>query len=180
MISCMAKKIQFLLVILFFCLSSAKVTPTGHDKLNWISITELKAKIKSDPKPVLIDLYTNWCYWCKVMDKKTYSNPKVIAYINDHFYAVKVNAEAKDAIEWGNKSFNYNETYKINDFAMYLTSGQPGFPTTAIFADEASNPASLEGFLEPKDLEPVLKYFGEGFYKNESFQSFNANFKTTW
>ena len=63
---------------------------------------------------------------------------------------------------------------------MYLTSGQPGFPTTAIFADEASNPASLEGFLEPKDLEPVLKYFGEGFYKNESFQSFNANFKTTW
>ncbi|HVZ95224.1 MAG TPA: DUF255 domain-containing protein [Chitinophagaceae bacterium] len=176
----MAKKMKFIPVILLFCLCSAKVTPTGHDKLNWITISELSGKMKADPKPVLIDLYTNWCYWCKVMEKKTYSNSRVIEYINDHFYAVKVNAETKDPITWGDRSFNYNEAYKINDFAMFLTSGQPGFPTTTIFADEKSDPASLEGFLEPKDLEPVLKYFGEGYYKTQSFQAFNTNFKATW
>ena len=172
-------KMKFISAVLLFCLCSAKVTPTGH-KLNWISIGTLKEKMQSNPRPVLIDLYTNWCYWCKVMDKKTYSNEKVIAYINDHFYAVKVDAETKDSIAWGNRVFKYNESYKINDFAMFLTSGQPGFPTTSIFTDEKTDPASLEGFLEPRDLEPVLKYFGEGFSKSESFQAFNASFKATW
>jgi len=167
-------------VLLLFCLCSAKVTPTTREKLNWITMAELKEKITTDPRPVLIDLYTNWCYWCKVMEKKTYGNEQVIRYINEHFYAVKVDAETKEPVAWGDRSFSYNDAYKVNDFALYLTSGQPGFPTTAIFADEKSGPASLEGFLEPKDLEPVLKYFGEGYNKKESFQAFQADFKASW
>ncbi len=176
----MGKNAKFILLGLFVVLCSFKVTPTAHDKLAWMNMSELKQKMKSEPRPALIDLYTNWCYWCKVMDKKTYNNSRVITYINDHFYAVKLNAETKDTIEWKNNSYNYNENYKVNDFTMYVTSGQPGFPTMVILTDDHSAPISIQGFMEPKEIEPILKYFGEGAYKTESFEFFKKTFKASW
>ena len=71
-------------------------------------------------------------------------------------------------------------SYKINDFTMYVTSGQHGFPTTVIFSDEHSEPVSIQGFLAPKEIEPVLKYFGEGAYRKQNFAEFKLNFKSTW
>ncbi len=145
-----------------------------------MQISEVKDKLQSQRKPVIIDLYTNWCYWCKVMDKKTYTNQKVISYINDHFYAVKLNAETKEKISWANKDFNYNDNYKVNDFTMYVTGGQPGFPTTVIFTDDKSEPVAIQGFLEPREIEPILKYFGEEAYKTKSYTDFKSTFITTW
>ncbi len=176
----MVKNAKFVFVILGIILCSFKDTLTITDKLDWLNMDELKQSMKSAPKPALIDLYTNWCYWCKVMDKKTYANRKVIAYINDHFYPVKLDAETRENIEWKNKSYTYNENFKINDFTMYVTSGQPGFPTTVIFTDEYSEPVSIQGFLEPKEMEPILKYFGEGAYRTESFEVFKTTFKSSW
>lgn len=176
----MLKYAKFILVAFLFILCSFKVTLTAHDKLQWMNMSELKQKMKLESKPALIDLYTNWCYWCKVMDKKTYTNAKVIAYIKDHFYPVKVDAETKEIIEWKNKLYSYNSNYKVNDFTMYATSGQPGFPTTVIFTDDYSDPISIQGFLEPREMEPILKYFGEGAYKTESFEVFKTTFKSSW
>ena len=59
----MTKNVKFILVGFLFILCSFKVTLTTHDKLTWINMEQLKEKMKSDPKPALIDLYTNWCYW---------------------------------------------------------------------------------------------------------------------
>ena len=168
------------LVACLFTLSSAKISDARREKPDWMKLNELTEKIKSEPKPVIIDLYTNWCYWCKVMDKKTYTSSKVISYINEHFYAVKLDAETKEVVQWNNKEYNFNDNYKVNDFTMYVTSGQPGFPTTVIFADEQSEPVSVQGFLEPKEIEPILKYFGEGAYKKQNFTEFKQNFTSTW
>jgi len=176
----MAKNMKLVLVACLVILCSAKVNTTNHDKPDWMKLSDLTGKIKSEPKPVIIDLYTNWCYWCKVMDKKTYTNSKVVSYINEHFYPVKLDAETREMVQWNNKHYNFNDDYKVNDFTMYLTSGQPGFPTTVIFTDENSDPVAIQGFLAPKEIEPILKYFGEGAYKKQNFAEFKSGFKSTW
>jgi thioredoxin-related protein len=176
----MANRSKFLLIIFLFILCSAKVNPTVHDKLDWMKMDDLTEKMKSNPKPAIIDIYTNWCYWCKVMDKKTYNNTKVVSYINDHFYPVKLNAETREIVEWKNKKFNFNENYKINDFAVYVSSGEIGFPTTVIIPDENADPISFRGFLEPKEIEPILKYFGEGAYKTQTYTVYKSTFKASW
>lgn len=176
----MEKKALVALITCWFIFSFAKVSPTEKEKINWLSIDEVNFKLKNQSKPVLIDLYTNWCYWCKVMDKKTYNNSKVVSYINEHFYAVKLNAETKDVVNWNGESYQYNVENKLNDFTLYVTQNQPSFPTTVIFPEVTKMPASIPGLIVPKEMETILKYFGEGNYKIQDFRSFSENFKTTW
>jgi thioredoxin-related protein len=176
----MKKNTLLVLASTLFLFSFTKVKSTGKEKINWLTMDEVNVKMKSDPKPVIIDLYTDWCYWCKVMDKKTYTNSKVISYINQHFYAVKLNAETKDAVKWDNKNYVYNSGNKVNDFALYVTQGQLAFPNTVIFPEMQNPPAAIPGFMEPKEIEVILKYFGEGIYKKQNFNQYSANFKSTW
>ncbi|MEO6813094.1 MAG: DUF255 domain-containing protein [Ginsengibacter sp.] len=176
----MGKKPVLILLTCFFVFSFAKVRPTTKEKINWLTIEELNLKLNQEPRPVFIDLYTDWCYWCKVMDKKTYNNPKVTAYINDHFYALKLNAETKDNIKWNSKEYKFNVSNKVNDFALYITNGQMEFPTMVIFPDVQKVPASIPGFMDPKEIEPILKYFGEGKYNTQNYEEFSKTFKKTW
>ena len=171
--------IFFLLVILLTC-TSAINKPVYKEEINWLTLEEAQKRYENEPRPVIIDLYTNWCYWCKVMDKKTYSNKNVVAYINKNFYAVKVNAETKETIEWKNKNYFYNPQNKMNDFALYVTNGQLGFPTTIIFSQLQMEPAAIPGFMTPKEIESILKYFGEGLYKTQNYMEFAKTFKKTW
>lgn len=171
-------KPALLFCLVIFC--SATLKTGSNEKIKWLNMEEVSIKVKEQSKPILIDLYTNWCYWCKVMDKNTYANNNVIAYINEHFYSAKVNAESKDNVSWKNKTYRYNNNYRINDFALFLSYGRASFPTTVIIADENSAPIPIAGYLKPKELEPILKYFGEGAYKTKNFPEFEKTFKSTW
>ncbi len=166
----------------FLLLSVAFVPASnaGKEKIQWLSIEEASLKMKQTPKPVIIDLYTKWCYWCKVMDKKTYNNQKVVDYINEKFYPVKLDAETKDVVQWRNKDFEYNSDVKVNEFSLFITNGQLSFPTTVIYTSANEAPATVPGFMSPDEIEPVLKYFGENHYKKQTFQEFLKGFKRTW
>src|SRR5450432_3731959 len=101
-------------------------------KLIWMTLKEEQEAMLAEKRPILIDLYTDWCGWCKVMDKKTYSNSKVIAYLQQNFYTVKLNAETKETVNWNEKAYNFNDANRTNDFALFLTYGRLSYPTTVI------------------------------------------------
>ena len=169
-----------ILCIVIFLSSFTKSSLINKENVHWLTIEEMQVKMKIEKRPVLVDLYTNWCYWCKVMDKKTYSDPKVAAYINEHFYAVKINAESKEMIMWNEKLYSYNQQNKLNDFALFVSPGQIGFPTTAIFPDLSLQPAAIPGYMTIKDIEPVLNYFGQNKYNEQSFNDFAKTYKSKW
>jgi uncharacterized protein YyaL (SSP411 family) len=168
----------FMSFILLFGLASFQTQK--KEKIQWLTIAEMQAAYKKEPRPILLDMYTSWCGWCKVMDKETYSNSKVAAYINEKYYAVKFDAESKETVEWNGKTYSYNAANKVNDLAAYLMYGQMSYPTTIFLSSITAQPAPLAGYLKPKELESPLKFFGDGVYKTKNFPEYMKSFSASW
>jgi thioredoxin-related protein len=154
--------------------------PAARVSVQWLSLQEAQTRSKDEPKVILLDLYTDWCYWCKVMEKNTYEDPRVAGYVEKNFYPVRFNAETRSSITWKGQSFAYNPNYKVNELAVSLTHGNLAFPTTVIITPDDRSPQYLSGYLKPADLEPVLRYFGDGAYKTMSYRDFRASFHPSW
>jgi thioredoxin-related protein len=175
------QKVAFLSIIFISVISISAFRPKKEkQKLNWLTLAETEEKLKKEPRPVLIDLYTNWCGWCKVMDRKTYSNQKVIQYLNEKFYVVKLDAETKTELSWKGKKYNYNASYKTNELAISLTNGELAYPSTIFLPTDNSAPQSIAGMIEVKDMELIAKYFGENHYGTISFDDYAKKFKHSW
>ena len=119
----------------------------AQDKINWLTFEEAAAKTAKSPKMVFVDVYTDWCGWCKKMDKDTFSDPKVIEYINTNFYAVKMNAEnTKRTFDFKGKE--YTEATMAR--AMRVNS----YPNFIIMDATMENITQLPGYRLP---DPFLE-----------------------
>jgi thioredoxin-related protein len=164
--------------VLSFCCSERPVEK--GPKLQWMSLQEAETAMQKEKRPILIDLYTDWCGWCKVMDKKTYSNANVITYLQNKFYPVRLDAETRATLHWGNKDYGYNAGSRTNDLAIYLTYGRLSYPTTVIIPTDNSGPQPVPGYHEPKEFELIVRYFGDGKFGKQPFEEYQKGFKASW
>jgi thioredoxin-related protein len=168
----------FIAFITLISILSFSVKP--KEKVQWMTVAEMQEAYKKNPRPILVDVYTSWCGWCKVMDRETYAKEDVAAYINSHYYAIKLDAESKESFEWNGKKYEYNKEYKSNDLAIYLLFGQMSFPSTVFLSALDAQPAPMPGYLKPNELEAPLKFFGDSVYKTKNYPEFMNGFKPSW
>jgi thioredoxin-related protein len=150
--------------------------PIKKTTIKWQTTEDVTNKWNNTKKPIIIDIYTTWCHYCKVMDKKTYANDSIATYINKNFYAIKLNAESKTPISWMGKTYNYSNLYKINEITLELTKGHIVYPTTVIIP-VTGEPQYIGGALSVTELEAILKYYGENFNKTIDWTSFLKSYK---
>lgn len=125
-----------------------------YTTLQWNTLENIEATVKNDPKPVIIDVYTDWCKWCKVMDQQTFSDANVVQYLQQNYHMVKLNAEQKEAINFKGKQYNYvqNGRRGYNQVAAELCKGQLSYPSFVVL-DKNLNPVQiLKGFKSPDQL----------------------------
>ena len=174
-------KVKYLFLLAFIMAAFGSFNSAANkEKLQWLTLSEAASKMQTEKKPLLIDLYTDWCGWCKVMDKKTYTHQELIKYVNEKFYPVKIDAETRDKISWKGRDYIYQPTYKINSYALFLTGGQLEFPTTVILLPDGTDPQAISGYMKPNEMEIFLKFFGEGKFGKVSFRDYEKDFKATW
>ncbi len=149
--------------------------------INWITWEEavkLTANEKN-PKKVFVDVYTDWCGWCKVMDKKTFSHPEVAKYMTDKYYMVKFNAEQKEEVEYKGVKFNFVASGKrgYHELAAALLQGKLSYPTV-VFLDEEMNMLSpVPGFQKADTFYTIAKYFGDNEHKEIEWAEFQKSYK---
>ena len=173
----MMKKISILAVIGLVTLASFKFLNAREevkgeaDGIQWVTFEEAVELSKKKPKKIFVDVYTNWCGWCKRMDKATFQNPEVGKYMNKHYYCVKFNAEGKKDIQIGDKTYSNNG--RNHQLARDLLDGRMSYPTVVSLDDRFSKLSPVPGYREPKDFLHIAKFFGENIYKEMNWEQYN-------
>lgn len=174
------KKVAYSFGLLIILAGIVSFTTLKKEKVKWMTVAEMQEAYKKSPRPILVDVYTDWCGWCKVMDRETYGKQAVADYINEYYYPVKLDAETKESFEWNGKKYNYNTEYKSNELAIHLLFGQMSFPSTVFLSAPDAQPAPMPGFLKPGEIEAPLRFFGDGAYKTKNYPQFMNGFKPSW
>jgi thioredoxin-related protein len=174
----MKKKYKLILsVILFFmvfisCKESNNDGELKEEKVNnnikveWLNYNEGIKRAKELKKSIVMDFYADWCHWCKVMDKETFSDSKVAKILNDKYICIRIYSEDKSLkIKYKKKKMSAQEFSSI--------MGVSGLPTL-IFMDSSGTPITkIPGFLNKEVFLPLLNYINEKCYsKNVTFENY--------
>jgi thioredoxin-related protein len=161
---------------------ATSTTTTGSAKseneIEWLTWEEAQKRMAVSPKKVYVDIYTDWCGWCKVMEKKTFTNKHVIKYINDNFYAIRFNSEKDDNITFKGKLYTIKNGF--NELAVELMRGAMSYPTSIFFEENFANPQPVPGYLDIKNIQPILNYLGGNHQKTTPYQDYQKAFVITW
>ncbi len=174
------KYISLVAIIAFagMAFTSAPADTAVHE-VQWMSWEEAAKLNETNPKKIFVDVYTSWCGWCKVMDKKTFTDEKVANYLTENFYAVKLDAESREAINFKGTKFEFVEVEGsrrggIHMLAYELLGGKLSYPTVVTLNENFERIAISPGFKEAPMMYNELKFAAEEHYKTSNFEEFMA------
>lgn len=178
----MKKIILAILIIIDALNAKAQTNPSLQTAdVKWYTIQEAEQLMKKSPRPLFIDTYTDWCGWCKMMDKDTFTNTVIADMLNNRFYPVKFNAEGKEKVDFLGKTFiNDGKSGNTHQLAVALLQGQLAYPTVVILTTQQDGKigfSPVPGYKPPKDMEVLLSFFADRIYETQKWEEFQKTFK---
>ncbi|MFN0175040.1 MAG: DUF255 domain-containing protein [Saprospiraceae bacterium] len=158
-----------------------KVSPlksSERGKVNWMTLEQALEKSKTEKRKIFLDLYTDWCGWCKHMDSTTFVDATVAKYLNEHYYPVKFNAEQEQDIVFKDKTYKFkkNGSRGYHELAALWLNNRLSFPTV-VFLDESQQLIQpVPGYQDAAKMEAIINYFGSDSHKKTPWESYEKNF----
>ncbi len=149
-------KIAALLVLSLILGASFK----ADDEIKWMDFNKGYELAKKKNKIMLVDVYTDWCGWCKRMDKDAYEKAPIISAVNADFIPVKFNPEIKGAM------YNFEgRVYTGEQLAGVISNYQiSGYPTTIFIYPKTKNTELVPGYNNAEQMAPILSEVKKKFY----------------
>jgi len=169
------KSINIFVLITIACF---QVSAQTAEKVKWYTIDEALKLNATAPRKIMIDVYTDWCGWCKKMDAETFDHPVIARYINKNFYPVKFDAESSAPVKFGDNTF-INQGVggarkSTHQFATAL--GVTGYPAVAYFTGDLKLIGVVPGFLTAEQIEPLLHFIVEEKFQSISLEEYQKTF----
>ncbi|MEJ2584454.1 MAG: DUF255 domain-containing protein [Robiginitalea sp.] len=165
----------------FYILMLFLVLPLGGlhaQKVSWMRWEEAvqRASTEAQPKKMFIDVYTDWCGWCKKMDKDTFQDAEVAAYMSENFYMVKLDAEQKEPIEFGGKTYTFVASGRrgYHQLAAALLQGRLSYPTVVFLDEDLKMLSPVPGYQKPDAFLKIARYFGENIYQDTTWEAYSG------
>jgi thioredoxin-related protein len=173
----------------------------NHGLIKWVSFGEAVELCKKEPRMIMIDIYTTWCGPCKMLSANTFGNQKIADYMNRNFYCVRFDAETRDTLRFfmdlpdtvrsstgaikkiDKKKQQYSYTNVgggqrgTHQFAVSILEGfRIAYPSMVFLSKNIQRVDVVQGYLDPKQFEPVMKFYGSGYWEKGSYQDFQRTF----
>lgn len=153
------KTIILILISLFF-INYLFAEEAVKEEILWHDFEEGIQQAKVEGKDIIIDFYTDWCHWCHEMDKTTFADSSVIAYMNENFIPIRVNAEkTTDYVTFKGSTLNLKQ--------LTTAFGISGFPSYAFLTKDADMITVVPGFLKAQLFINILKYIDQACYDRQ-------------
>lgn len=169
------KRPYFFVLILLLTLP---LVPVTAQEVAWMSWEEAVEKANSDarPKKMFIDVYTDWCGWCKKMDRDTFQDPEVAAYMSENYYMVKLDAEQKEPIAFAGKTYNFVPSGRrgYHQLAAALLRGQMSYPTVVFLDENLKMLSPVPGYKKPDEFLKIARYFGDDIYQDTTWEAYSG------
>ena len=140
--------------------------PEVKNKLNWLRFDQGLKQASENDKLIFINFYTNWCGFCRKMERETFSDKAISEYLDEHFVTVKVNGESKDAVD--TPDGNLSGRQLARSFSVR------GYPTYWFLKSNGERINYIPGYSPPDKFITVLRYIGDGHYESKSFKDYLA------
>lgn len=178
------KKIGSLLLVFIFLSEISNAQEDKASPVKWMTFEEAVAKNKIEKRKIFIDVYTDWCGWCKVMDKNTFTDPKVAKLLNENFYPVKFDAEQTEDVIFNGTTFKFVPygNKGTHQLASALLNNQLSYPTVTFLEDDYTAVYPLPGYRKPEEFHPYLIFFAENHHKKgqNSYAEFLKTYKSPY
>jgi thioredoxin-related protein len=149
------------------------VTPraaAAAEEIQWLSWDAGLEQAETSGRPILVDVYTDWCGWCKRMDREVYARADVRDALSRRFVPIKLNAESKATATY--------QSQKLTERGIAAKFKVSGYPTTVFLASNGKHLVNAPGYLAPDRFLQVLSYVGDGhFERGTSFEDFTRKSK---
>lgn len=128
-------------------------------EINWMTFEEAIEANESEKKFIFIDVFTEWCGWCKKMDNSTFKDSEIVDYMNKHFYAVKLDAEQKEDINYKGNTFKFIDQGRrgYHELAAQLLQGSMSYPSFVILSPEEQINAIIKGYQDAASFKGSLE-----------------------
>jgi thioredoxin-related protein len=141
-----------LLIVLALFVSASAPEGEGPSKIKWVDFNTGFMQAQEEGKIAIIDCYTDWCGWCKVMDKKTFTNDTIINRINDNYIAIKFNPEKP-----GKYLAGTGDSLTGRQLLLTLSNNKPsGYPTFFYFVPQSKKMFQVPGYKDVNALNEIL------------------------
>jgi thioredoxin-related protein len=166
----------------FSSVSPSEPSPASVE-IDWMTFEEAAERARTDanPKMVFVDVYTDWCGWCKVMDKKTFSHPTIAKYMQDKFYMVKFNGEQKEDLVFRGQTYKFVASGRrgYHELAAALLQGKMSYPTVVFLNEKMEMISPVPGYHPPEKFYMIASFFGDKSYLTENWNSYQETFDKT-
>lgn len=180
----MMEKIELRTVtICLLFLLSAGTGVYGQDAsgtVQWMTFEEAVEKSKKEKRKIFIDVYTDWCGWCKVMDKKTFNEPAVARVLNEKYYPVKFNAEQREDVVYNGTTFKFIEHggRGTHQLAAALLNNQLSYPSVVFLNEDFAIVNILKGYRQAPEFHKIAEFIGGDHYKTSKMEAWETTYQS--
>ena len=157
---------------------------THEGAVKWMTFEQAIEKSKTEKRKIFIDVYTDWCGWCKVMDKNTFTDPAVAKLLNEKFYPVKFDAEQTADVVFRGTTFKFVPygNKGTHQLAMALLNNQMSYPTVTFLEEDFSAVYPIPGYRKAEEFYPYLIFFSGNHHKKgkDSYAEFLKTYKSPY